>query len=126
VATVVVRRRISENFWEHEWACRCGCGFLVVDPETVRLAEAVRKVVGRPLVPTSVCRCRKHNALEGGKPNSRHLVGGAIDIRAFTDSERFELVAAGAQCGAGGIGIAKTFVHLDPRPRSEGRLWLYS
>lgn len=65
-------------------ACSCGkCGGFPVEPaeKLMRLADAVRKAAGKPMVPTSTVRCKTHNAEVGGVWNSRHLLGHAMDFR---------------------------------------------
>lgn len=61
------------------------------------------------------------------------MTGLAVDISILgadnkpDDHKRGRLVAAAIKCGAKGIGIAKTFVHLDIKERANGPLamWLY-
>lgn len=65
-------------------ACSCGkCGGFPAEPaeKLMRLADAVRKAAGKPMVPTSTVRCKTHNAEVGGVWNSRHLLGHAMDFR---------------------------------------------
>lgn len=65
-------------------ACSCGqCGGFPVEPKEklMRLADAVREAAGKPMVPTSTVRCKKHNLEVGGVSNSRHLLGQAMDFQ---------------------------------------------
>lgn len=79
---------LSEHFSTHEVACKCGCGFAGVDWLTLWGMEALRERVGGiPIRPTSVCRCREHNAKELrrlGLPDSgrisQHTHGRACDF----------------------------------------------
>jgi hypothetical protein len=59
-------------FPEAELACRC-CGELKLDIRLAVMLPALRKSWGKPLTPTSVCRCPKHNARVKGHPTSLHL-----------------------------------------------------
>lgn len=64
-------------------ACSCGkCGGFPAEPaeKLMRLADAVRKAAGKPMVPTSTVRCDAHNAEVGGVPTSRHKLGHAMDF----------------------------------------------
>lgn len=82
----------KEDFWkdikyfkrsEPYIACSCGqCGGFPVEPKEklMRLADAVRESAGKPMVPTSTVRCKKHNLEVGGVSNSRHLLGQAMDF----------------------------------------------
>ena len=63
--------------------CFCGaCGGFPVEPseKLMRLADKVRTAAGRPMVPTSTVRCKKHNAAVGGVATSRHMQGTAMDF----------------------------------------------
>lgn len=74
------------NFTRAEFACKCGCGFNNVNLVLVRVCQRTRNHFGAALIPSSSCRCAKHNAKVGGVYNSRHLkcadgTGHAIDFR---------------------------------------------
>lgn len=65
-------------------ACSCGqCGGFPIEPKEklMRLADVVREAAGKPMVPTSTVRCKKHNLEVGGVSNSRHLLGQAMDFQ---------------------------------------------
>jgi uncharacterized protein YcbK (DUF882 family) len=77
---------ISRNLSRREFACHCGCGFDTVDFE---LAKVLQDVVDHFQEGTltkirihinSGCRCKKHNANEGGSLKSKHLIGRAADF----------------------------------------------
>ena len=71
-------------FTRAEFRCPCGrCGGFPAEPEEtlVRLADQVRAHFGSPAVVSSGVRCQTHNdALPGSVPNSRHLLGKALDF----------------------------------------------
>ena len=71
-------------FQRTEFRCPCGrCGGFPAEPEEtlVRLADQVRAHFGSPAVVSSGVRCQTHNdALPGSVPNSRHLLGKALDF----------------------------------------------
>ena len=107
--------------WPHfrpdELACRCGgrgCrGAYWHDADFLDALEALRAEMGRPLKINSGHRCAIWNAVVGGVPNSQHRRI-AVDI-AFQKHDRRALVAAAERLGFTGIGIAKSFLHLDRR-----------
>ena len=103
---------LTEHFSRWEFACRCGCGFNVVDPLFVDELERMRVQLGRPMNITSGCRCPEHNAAVGGVPNSAHIRGTAADIAVQGGSNRFEFVQL-AFAFFNRIGVAKTFCHVD-------------
>lgn len=81
-----VTGKYSDHLPAWECACRCGCGQGVMRYEVVDLFEKGRKVVSHYMGKdtkhsiTSGLRCEKHNAREGGSPNSKHMAGFALDI----------------------------------------------
>jgi uncharacterized protein YcbK (DUF882 family) len=79
--------RISEHFKREEFACKCGCGFDVVDAVTHRILVEIRshfvdKYPERKVFITinSGCRCLHHNEMVGGSEFSYHVDGMAADI----------------------------------------------
>jgi zinc D-Ala-D-Ala carboxypeptidase len=105
------------HFTPEELACRCGgrgCrGAYWHDGEFLDALEALRKEMGRPLKINSGHRCAIWNAVVGGVPGSQHRRI-AVDI-AFQKHDRRAMVAAAEWLGFTGIGIAKSFLHLDRR-----------
>lgn len=105
------------HFTPEELACRCGgrgCrGAYWHDPALLDALEALRAEMGRPLKINSGHRCAIWNAVVGGVPNSEHRRM-AVDI-AFGRHNRRAMVAAAERLGFAGIGIARSFLHLDRR-----------
>ena len=115
-------------FTSAELACRCGQCEPGIQPEFVVWLDRLREAVGRPLKLTSAYRCPAHDAAVGG--NGPHTTGLAVDIEAVLAVTRHSVVTAALALGAHGVGVAKTFVHIDrirpgglqyPRPA----LWTY-
>ena len=79
--------------------------------------DALRRMLGRPLIVNSAYRDPLHNARVGGAPLSRHKLGDAFDLRADGAIPRRELLAAAREAGFRGIGLYRNFLHLDCRPR---------
>lgn len=69
--------------------------------------------MGRPLKINSGHRCAIWNAVVGGVPNSRHRQI-AVDI-AIKGHDRARFIEVAEGLGFTGIGVAKTFIHLDRR-----------
>lgn len=116
--------KLSANFNLIEFACRCGCGGEQA-PEIVtslmRVAAMLEKVRqacgGKPLHVTSGYRCAKHNAAVGGAKGSLHLTGQAADVTCATLSpSEVQRIARGVP-EVHGLGLGKTFTHLDVRGR---------
>jgi len=142
---------LTDHYSTDELACKCGCGLGMLpghyEPTWLEFLELRRCILDRPSVITSGFRCEAHNAAVGGVNNSAHLRG-AVDERVEGGWMRWEAVLASVlafcvtdgemdedeahrlygrmRSRGGGVGVAKTFVHVDrdlvkPRPS----LWSY-
>ena len=112
------------NFKLSEFRCKCrraSCDAVPMDPSFIAMLEKIREAFGLPMIVTSGVRCAYWNEQMGGAPKSTHLKGIAADIKAVSPQVRDKLIKLAEAHGVGGIGIAKTFVHLDGRARAEGR-----
>ena len=91
----------------------------------LRLDEA-RERAGIPFVINSAYRTPEHNAKIGGKPNSSHLRGLAVDISVTNSRQRFIILNALLDVGFTRIGIADTFIHVDlDSEKSKEVIWTY-
>lgn len=125
---------LSEHFDSSEFACQCGCGFGTnpgdVSESLIDLLEDMREILCRPIMIRSGCRCVYHNRVVGGVTHSRHTTGEAADIGVIGGMERYDFLHAALETDqAWGVGLAKTFIHVDvhtgspncPRPAA----WSY-
>ena len=117
---------VTKNFSWKEISCPC-CGVFLGDEENVQLLQLLRDKLDIPLIVNSGYRCHSHNASEAvkGRPNSRHLQGDAFDVSTVGLSgwHKYMLIKEALELGFRGIGIAKTFIHLDLR--DIGTMWTY-
>jgi len=91
----------------------------------LRLDEA-RERAGIPFIINSGYRTPEHNAKIGGKPNSSHLKGLAVDISVTNSRQRFIILNALLDVGFTRIGIADTFIHVDlDSEKSKEVIWTY-
>lgn len=109
-----------EYFERSEFKCKCGkyCDGFPVEPDEklVRLLETIREHFDAPVTVSSGVRCKTHNANCGGATRSQHMVGTAADIKVKGKTPKE--VAAYCETllpNSGGIGIYKTWVHVDVR-----------
>jgi uncharacterized protein YcbK (DUF882 family) len=116
---------LTEHFKDTELECPC-CGELDFDSWFLERLQMLRYKMERPLALTSAFRCKEHNDKVDGSPTSQHLIGKAIDIdtSSFTSAELYQLIKHSYDVGFRGIGVAKTFIHLDCR-ESKSKLWVY-
>jgi zinc D-Ala-D-Ala carboxypeptidase len=124
---------LSTHFSKSEFSCHCGkCGGMIdkLDMKLIAALEALRLCVG-PIIVNDGVRCPAHNKAVGGvqerinkrtgKPiagsGSQHLYGRAADIRSpkLTPEQLAAEAERIPEFKNGGIGIYKTFVHVDVR-----------
>ena len=88
--------------------------------------DAIRWMIGQPLVVLSGFRTEEHNAQVGGVDSSAHTGGFAVDLACRDSRLRFALVQAALNVGISRIGIGGGFVHLDTDPsKAPNVTWLY-
>lgn len=113
------------HFSARELSCRCGgrfCGGQYWhDAGFLDALEDMRARAGGPLVLTSGHRCAGWNASVGGAPLSRHKQI-AADIR-IAGHRRDRLLYAANGAGFTGLGLARSFLHVDRRARPAR--WYY-
>lgn len=63
----------------------------------VECLQPIRNMVCKPMIISSGFRCPKLNKIVGGKDNSQHLTGQAVDfqIKDFTTKEAYEYIKKG-------------------------------
>lgn len=83
--------------------------------ELVAILEKIRTHFGAPVIINSGCRCPAHNRKSGGVTGSQHLFGTAADIHISGVTSQAVADFAETILPGGGIGIYKTFTHIDVR-----------
>lgn len=117
---------LTANFKASEFYCKCGkCGGGMMAADFMEKLQMVRMLYRKPMIITSGFRCNNYNMAIKGQPGSQHLLGRAADIHVADSTERYILAALAFQVGMTGIGIDKTFIHMDLRKEDRRRLWLY-
>ena len=95
-----------------------------IDPEFVMKLDELREACGFPFVITSGYRSPKHSIeAKKAKPGT-HAQGIAADIRTTSGQQRHKIIKAAMIMGFNGIGVAKSFVHVDTREASPV-VWSY-
>jgi hypothetical protein len=120
---------LNKYFSRSEVICKCGCGFGNIDYSLLSYLDEIRESIKRPLYLTSACRCHSYNQSIGGKSNSAHVKGLAVDIKTENPKERFEVlqeIFSFCDPEVTRIGIAKDFIHMDiDGTKPQGVVWLY-
>ena len=93
-------------------------------PEFLSKLDNLRDVCGFPFIVTSGYRSPSHS-IESKKPKPGfHAQGIASDIKVNNGIERYLIVKNAVEMGFNGIGVAKTFIHIDNRS-TEAVMWGY-
>ena len=108
--------RLSKNFTVKEFACSDGTDTVFISLALVNLLQKIRDHFGKVVIINSAYRTEAHNKAIGGATYSQHKYGLAADIHinGVTPKE----IAAYVETllpSSGGIGIYKSFVHVDVR-----------
>lgn len=88
--------------------------------------EAIRALVGKPIVIGSAYRTPEHNRRSGGARHSQHVEGRALDLyppRGWDVDRFFVTIARHVRQPTShvyGLGKYPTFVHIDIRPIPAG------
>lgn len=117
---------MSKYFKISEFKCPC-CMENEVSLDLVAKLNEAREISGIPYVVTSGYRCAKHNEAVGGKPNSSHRRGLAVDIAAPDSHSRYKILEGVVKAGFKRVGIANGFIHVDIDDTLPPEVsWLYS
>lgn len=108
--------KLSKNFTVKEFACSDGTDTVFISLALVNLLQKIRDHFGKAVIINSAYRTEAHNKSIGGATYSQHKYGLAADIHinGVTPKE----IAAYVETllpSSGGIGIYKSFVHIDVR-----------
>ena len=77
--------------------------------------DELREACGFPFIITSGYRSPSHSIEKRKEKVGKHAQGIAADIRARNGSERYKIVQEAIKMGFGGIGVARSFIHVDSR-----------
>jgi len=112
-------------FKDKEFNCFC-CDENNMDREFLEMLDSARAYADVPFKITSGYRCDKRNKRVGGKPDSAHTEGKAVDISAPDSRTRFWVVYGLIQAQFTRIGIGHSFVHADTDHNKDKEVvWLY-
>ena len=115
---------MSRFFRPSEFRCPC-CNIAIMDIHFLDMLDAARGIADVPFVINSGWRCPAHNQEIGGKLNSSHLDGKAVDIQAITGKHRLDVLRGLIKAGFTRIGIATTFIHADSDADKPQSIWMY-
>jgi uncharacterized protein YcbK (DUF882 family) len=97
-----------------------------MDADFLAKLDKARELANIPFTINSAYRNADQNARAGGKPNSSHLKGLAVDIRANDSSTRYIVLNALIRVGFNRIGVASSFIHVDDdKEKASNVIWTY-
>lgn len=106
--------QVNMYFNLQEFECPC-CKRVILHSDLLTNLIKLRKLIKDPIYINSGYRCKAYNDQVGGTPKSYHTFGMAVDIYSKTVKIP-DLALYAKQAGFKGIGLYKTFIHLDVRP----------
>jgi uncharacterized protein YcbK (DUF882 family) len=127
---------LSTNFWKWEFRCPCPkCKRKKVRVSSLLLFKLEMMITiidsgldfHKPVIVLSGNRCEEENKRIGGFPSSEHIPdpdGEASDIKVI-GMKPIELGLIAEKVGGLRIGIAKWGIHVDVKPPSPSRFWIY-
>ena len=95
-----------------------------VKPELIHSLDELREKCGFPFTITSGYRSSRHSIEAAKQAPGTHAQGIAADIAVANGAQRRAIIKHAMELGFGGIGVAKTFVHVDIRT-TEPVVWAY-
>lgn len=116
---------MAKYFKETEYACKCGCGKSELSVLMLEKLDALRELLNRPIIINSAYRCQEHNKKIGGTPDSSHTKGYAVDIRATSSREKYEVISGAIKLGVNRIGVYSNFIHIDIDPAKDKEVIWY-
>ena len=109
-------KKLSDNFRVNEFACEDGSDVIFIAPALVTILQKIRTHFGKAVTINSAYRTPAHNSKVGGAASSQHLYGTAADIVVKgVDPKTVAAYAEKLMPKSGGIGIYKSFTHIDVR-----------
>lgn len=128
--------RLTRNFSDLEFECRDGTEVpSLLMPNLQRLCDTlqpIRDEAGTPLAILSGYRTRAWNERVGGAKGSKHMTAEAADVQPMRMTVReladviLEMHRKGKLPGLGGLGIYRTWVHVDVAKATDGHLRRWS
>lgn len=109
--------QVSIYFNLQEFECPC-CKRVMIHSNLLTNLIKLRKLVNEPIYINSGYRCKSYNDQVGGTSKSYHTFGMAVDICTKIGNIS-DLALHAKNVGFKGIGVYKTFLHLDVRPEEH-------
>ena len=97
-----------------------------MDESFLSMLDDARSIAGVAFSINSGFRTPSHNAYVGGKEQSSHQYGYAVDLHCTNSRSRFIIIDALIKAGFNRIGVGNTFIHCDSDPDKDANvIWTY-
>lgn len=107
---------VPKHFIESEFQkCNPACALVDMDPDFLQKLDHLREMCGFPFVLTSAYRSSDWDKKKGRSGYGYHTKGRAVDVYCVDSFKRADILVNAPYCGLNGIGVGKTYVHLDDR-----------
>ena len=119
--------KLTKNLTRDEFACQgedCCDHSSPISLLLVASLQELRNKLGSGIEVTSGFRCVKHNKRVGGAASSFHCLGLAADVKASNGTSPKDLARLAEEIypfQKGGIGIYRSWIHLDVRNSGPAR-----
>ena len=104
----------ATNFKVKEFSCHDGSDVVKIDSDLIIKLQALRDIIGKPIVINSGYRTTEYNKRIKGAPRSQHIYGKAADI-AISGVSPEEVAKQAEALGFLGIGLYDWGCHVDTR-----------
>jgi uncharacterized protein YcbK (DUF882 family) len=99
---------------------------LLMDCDFLEKLDQAREIADVPFKINSGFRTVDHNKKVGGKSESSHLKGLAVDISCTDSRSRYYIITALLEAGFNRIGVGNSFIHVDNDSGKDGDvIWTY-
>lgn len=108
-----------KNFSLDEFKCQCGCNNVQMHVAMLDLLQIARERIGK-IVINSAYRCPTYNSkVSSTGETGPHTTGKAVDLH-ISDSQDLKLFITFFAPRVYGLGVAKTFLHIDLLEKADG------
>lgn len=124
MSNLSLTEKIPDYFADVEFErCTPACKKVQMSSRLLYRLNSARHMAGVPFILNSAYRSVDWEHSKGRSGKGYHTKGRAVDIRCVDSDARWKIINAATACGLNGIGIAKTYIHLDDRDIPS--IWLY-